>query len=737
MLSVVVALSMSAAVHAQSPEPIGSDLCAESRMRFYGSVDQAELAHAASPRGVGATDVLHYDLEIEIFPGSENIAGSCEITLESTGDGLTALPLRLREQFSISSVTVNGVPVGWARVDTIFFDVTLDRAYNTGELLVVRVEYSGLALSRGFGSINFVTHGGGQDLIFTLSETEFAYTWWPNKDDNTDKATADLRFTVPSGLSVASNGALQSVTTPAAGKSEYHWKTGYETATYLICFSAANYNTFTETFTHAQGSTPVQFMVFPEDDTSGFRNQAAAMVPKLEVFSELFGLYPFADEKYGVYQFGFGGGMEHQTMSGQSTLANSLDAHELAHQWWGDTVTAATWNHIWLQEGFATYGEALWEERRPGSTGLPALHSAMNDRRPSSVGDSVYVIDGTLFNLNRIFSSDFSYRKGAWALHMLRRVIGDDAFFQTLLSYRQGFEFASATTEDFQSVAEATSGMGLDWFFSEWIYDIGAPAYRYAWTTHIVNGRHFVEVYVRQVQTGGYPDFKMPIDIHATVGGSGTLNRIWNDADGEHLLFETAQPATALQFDPDAWILATSVSSIAFVQGPPKIIGAVPSPGDTVSPNEAPSVSVVFHKPVTAGASDVLLVGDAVGAVAFSASYDAPTQTLTITPDSALAPDDYTLTIADSVSGGGIALDGETPGAGGADLPSGDGLPGGDASIRFTVTDVADINGDGAVDTADLGILISAFGSSDPSADLNGDGVVDTADLGILIAAFG
>jgi len=737
IICLAIAASIGATALAQPPETPGCDTCAASRMSFYNSIDKTDLSQVARPRGVSPTDVLHYDLDIEIFPNTENVAGSCDITLVSTGDGLTVVPLRLRSQFNITSVTVNAVPVTFNRVDTILFDVTLDRVYNTGEQLVIRVEYNGQALSRGFGSINFVTHGGGQDLIFTLSETEFAYTWWPNKDDNTDKATADLRFTVPNSLYVASNGVLQSTTTPSAGKSKFHWQTQYETATYLICFGAANYNTFSETFTHANGSMPVEFAVFPEDDSPGYRAQAAEMVPKLEVFSDLFGMYPFVDEKYGVYQFGFGGGMEHQTMSGQLTLQNSLDAHELAHQWWGDAVTASQWNHIWLQEGFATYSEALWEEHRPGSSGLPALHSAMADRRPLAVDESVYVIDATLFNLARIFSSDFSYRKGAWVLHMLRNVIGDDNFFQTMLAYRQGFEYASATTDDFHSVAETVSGMDLDWFFSEWIFDIGAPAYRYGWTTHTVNGRHFVEVYIDQAQPGSYPTFTMPIEIHTTVNGSNVVNRVWNDADGEHLLFETTQPATTLNLDPDDWILATLVTTTAFTQGPPKVIDVLPAPGSTISPAEAGAFSIVFHKPVTASGADVTLIGDVAGSIGFTASYDAPSQTLTVTPDSALAPDAYTLTLADSITSGGIALDGETPNDFELPLPSGDGLAGGDSVFAFTVTNAADINNDGVVDTADLGILIAAFGGADPDADLNNDGVVDTADLGLLIAAFG
>src|SRR5262249_15754047 len=154
------------------------------------------------------------------------------------------------------------------------------------------------------------------------------------------------------------------------------WLTNYKTAPYLWFFSSTNYNQWSRTYTYqlpggGTGTMPVEFSIYPASDTAANRAAWEKVVDMLGVFSQLFGEYPFVGEKYGIYQFPFAGGMEHQTYTGQGTFVEYVTAHELGHQWWGDNVTCRTWNHIWLNEGFATYCEALWEEFKPGSTGQP------------------------------------------------------------------------------------------------------------------------------------------------------------------------------------------------------------------------------------------------------------------------------------------------------------------------------------------------------------------------------
>lgn len=685
------------------------------------------------------TDVLHYHLDIELDPDLEWIGGSNTMTVRSQIDGLGVFQFRLDDAFTITAVEVDGVPAPYVRLDGATLEVTLSPPLDTDDEFDVFVAYNGFPDSGGFGSITFRSRFGAPE-IWTLSEPWFAHTWWPGKDDSVDKATADLWFTVPDEMTVASNGTLLGVDPVGTDRLRYRWKTEYQTADYLYCIGATNYNVFSETWSYDGGSMPLDFYIYPEDDTSGNRNAWRRNLEMLDVFSEHYGLYPFADEKYGMCEVGFGGGMEHQTMTSQGTFSESVTAHELAHQWWGDMVTCATWHDIWLNEGFATFSEALWYGNEPGGGGMPAYHNRMDQRRPTQVGDSVYVYD--ISSVNRIFSSNFTYRKGAWVVHMLRHVLGDEVFFDALAQYRQAFEYASATTAEFQGVVETVSGRDLDWFFQEWIFDIGAPAYRYAWRVHDIAGRTFVELYLQQVQNSSYPIFTMPLDVHLTGGTGNSLHVIFNDAEAEHFLFEISSAALTLAVDPEDWTLHTSNQTTSFIEGPPKIALAEPAPGASLLTGPAFTASITFHKDIVATATDFTLVGDAAGTIPTTFAYDAVTHTVTLDAGGALPPDDYSLHIDDAIAdvAAGLALDGEI--ADPAPLPSGDGLPGGDAIVSFTVTVTGDLDGDGDVDFADVLLVIGQWGPcpAPPAqcpADLNGNGAVDFADVLVLLANWG
>ncbi len=432
--------------------------------------------------------------------------------------------------------------------------------------------------------------------------------------------------------------------------------------------------------------TPVEFFIFPEHDTPSNRDRWLESLSMLDAFSTLFGAYPFAEEKYGIYEFGFPGGMEHQTMTGQGRFDEALTAHELSHQWWGDLVTCATWHDVWLNEGFATYSEALWLERQAGGDGAQALAGAMAARRPQRVDGSVYVDD--VGSESRIFSKDFSYLKAGWVLHMLRHVLGDERFFATLAAYRNLYAYAAATTEDFRTVAETSYGSSLVWFFDPWLYGIGAPSYRFGWRETTAGGRDWVELSVAQTQDTGWPTFAMPIDVRVTSGDRDATHVIWNVARTQHFLLPAAGRVDAVALDPGGWVLASDVTAAAFALGPPRVVATDPAPGARVPSAFVAAVRVVFQEDVVTRAADYWLAGATVGPVPCAFAYDRGGATATLTPAHPLAPDRYTLTIADTVVDAASVqpLDGEVrtaddPGA----LPSGDGRPGGAAVIRFDV----------------------------------------------------
>jgi hypothetical protein len=627
--------------------------------------------------------------------------------------------------------------------------VTLDRPYNAGEIFTLTIVYSGHGESAGFGAIDFTTTLGGIPIAYTLSEPYFAHLWWPAKDgdvaasgNNSDKFTLEMAVVAPAAMTTASNGLLVGVDELPENRKRHRWSSDYPIATYLVCFSTTLYNSWQETYhTQSGGTMPVLFYIYPELDTPSRRALWSKATRMLPVFSELFGEYPFVNEKYGIYACEFGGGMEHQTFTAQGSFHEWLTAHELAHQWWGDMVTCKTWNDIWLNEGFASYSEALWFEHHPDGGGPAALQAYMEDMKYFGDG-TVYVQDDELDTVWQIFDGDTSYDKGAWVLHMLRHVLGDEAFFDTLRAYRAAFEYSAAGTADCQAVCEATFGGSLDWFFSEWIHGSRYPSYEYGWRSVEVNGRHYLLEDIDQVQDTDYQRFTMPLDVVA----DGRTYVVFNDHDPEHFVIPVPGPVDSVGLDPDNWVMWRDRDLHSYVPGPPTIVETSPAPGAAIGPAAGVhAVSITFHTPVNASASDFALAGATIGALSASFSITADANTVTLSTDP-LPPDTYTVTVSDTLTAveSGRALDGEIGEP--AVLPSGDGVPGGDAVFTFTITApvAGDLNGDGDVDIDDYTMLADCV--TGPSggllagcgfADLDGDADVDLADLETFTRVFG
>lgn len=726
---------------------IGADACAESRTAARPEYMWEDAQPSGGVAGVDDdTDVMHIDLEIEIFTSTSTLSGTNTLTIRSLRDNLTAMPLRLRDNFTITSVTVDGNAATWQRDDTTTFTINLGRSYATDEVFELSVQYNGPPVSRGFGSIEFTTQSSNP-LVFTLSEPYYCYTWWPAKEVSADKFTADLSFIAPTPLIVASNGVLAGVEELENARRRYRWTVSNPIAPYLVSFSATNYNQFSGTFDYNNDSMPVEFYIYPASDNTTARNRWLGCIPMLGTFSNLYGLYPFFDEKYGIYQFGFGGGMEHQTMTGQGGFSESLTAHELAHQWWGDMVTCGTWGDIWLNEGFATYSEALWLEFKPGSTGTPALLAAMADRRPTAFGGSVYRYDTT--SVNAIFSSNYAYRKGGWVLHMLRHVMGDNAFFGMLADYRATFEYSTAITADLQAMAEGRYGAPLDWFFQEWVYEGGAPQWQTAWRGINVGGRRYFELMLNQVQDLAYPTYAMPIDVVLNNATDEPVT-IWNFARSQYYLLPAGASTQTLDVDPFNYVLTSDRTSSGFVEGPPRVIDVIPPIGTTAPFGQISTLDIVLHRPVSVPTDAISVVGANSGPVAFTPAYNATTQTITVTFTSALPADDYTVSVSPTIVSqtGSVALDGEiTDPNNPASLPSGDGVASGAAVFAFHVDGAAlsgDVNCDGQVNNFDIDAFVLALSDAGTyatqyprcpilNADTNGDGTVNNFDIDAFV----
>jgi aminopeptidase N len=324
------------------------------------------------------TDLLHCRLEVEVIPSTTTITGSNTFTVMSKVNGLSTFTFRLRSQFTITSALVNGVtPIAVATATTTTRIAMLDRSYNSGEIFALTISYSGVPAPLGFGSIQFASQNG-EPLVYTLSEPYYSYTWWPCKDgddqadgDNSDKFTAEVAVTAPASMKSVSNGLLQGIDPLPGARLRYRWATHEQTATYLIFFSSTNYNQWSQIYTYPGGVMPVEFSIFPANDTPANRAAWERCLTMLATYRTVFGEYPFIAEKYGHLQLQLRRWPRAPDLYRSGGFGESLTAHELAHQWWGDNITCKTWHDIWLNEGFATYAEALWEERQPGPLVFP------------------------------------------------------------------------------------------------------------------------------------------------------------------------------------------------------------------------------------------------------------------------------------------------------------------------------------------------------------------------------
>jgi aminopeptidase N len=505
-------------------------------------------------------DIQHYLIAVEFIPTTRSVIGSVTVTGKSLVPGFQHLVLDLAtNNMSVASVLRGSTNLSFSRPPNLI-DIILDDTFDPGETFTVRVNYSGTPDATGFGSINWRKTPASAlgTAVSTLSEPQGARSWWPCKDRPDDKATVEEWWTVPASWIATGNGVLID-TVPVSGgtKLQYRWKPTDPLTTYLVSVAATVYETFSHTYTTLSGGTmPVDYYVYPEDltDAQTSFSETPAMI---RFFAETFGEYPFVEDKYGMSEFSWGGAMEHTTNTSYGyQLVNGLHtydyviAHELAHQWWGDALSPQTWNDIWLNEGFASFCEALWAEH---VNGVQGYKSYMNSMWRSS-------FSGPLYAPSDLFGATV-YDKGAWVQHMLRQVVGDDAFFDALRDWYVLNDNGVVNTAQWQSTVEARHGGSLDWFFQEWVYQPGQPRYEYGWTTAALGDGTF-RTYVRIRQTQGGMVFTMPVEFLAVTDLGDQFATVWNDEADQVLTFLTTSWPYDVQFDANAKILKTSTTVI-------------------------------------------------------------------------------------------------------------------------------------------------------------------------------
>jgi len=488
------------------------------------------------------TDVHYQDMRVEIDPALNAVVGVITFYFTSRMDDLQRFVVDYRDDLAIDYIRRGNTDLSYSRSDNLI-TIDLGKQLMTGEKDTVTISYA------SEGTLRQETHNGNPVISTDL---ELDMLWYPGKRDLTDKIdSVDVYVTTPPDQYVAGNGTLEGIE-DIGGKWIHHWRHRHPVATtYLLELAITNYTIVEDSVLLRDGNLlPIYHYLYPESVTA-LAGELAATPDIMQFFEDRFGPYPFADEKYGHAQYTAGGALEVQTMPFMGFFNFSVIAHEMAHQWFGNTITFGSWTDIWLSEGMAEYLSGLAVEAlRP--TEWNGVKTSKINSITSQPGGSVYVTDTT--DLSVIFDGRLTYNKGFYLTHMLRWVVGDSAFFLACRNFLQDHYDSFARTKDFQEQLEVVSGKSLDGFFEDWFYGEGYPSYTVTWTQQ----QDSVILWIDQEQSDpSVSYFEMPLPIAAYRFGIVADTVFQHTYDHQRFaLYVGTNQVSQLLFDQDKWILS-------------------------------------------------------------------------------------------------------------------------------------------------------------------------------------
>jgi aminopeptidase N len=488
-----------------------------------------------------AIDVLHYRFGITLRDDSDEIAGDATIDVLFLKDGVAGFDLDLADSMHLlEPFPHNG--------DKIHIDVS--PAAHAGERRTFRVRYHGHPAS----GLRIGTNKYGDRTYFSSNWPNLAHQWLPTIDHPSDKATSEFLINAPDKYEVVANGALEEVTELGDGMRLTHWKESVPIASWLNAIGVAP-------FAHRNFGTaaaiPLQTWVYRQDRDAGIATFETPMRQAIEFYNAHIGPYPY-EKLAGVEAAGVNGGMEHasEVFYGERSVAgrpaSSLVAHEVAHQWFGDSVTEKDWDDVWLSEGFATYFALLTTEHYEGRDAFVAGLKRSRDtifvqqkRLPQEA-----VLHNNLADMKNVLNQ-LIYQKGGWTLHMLRGQIGDEAFWAGIREYYRIYRDSNASTNDFRRVMEEASHADLAWFFRQWLERPGFPTLEGKWS-YDAEG-HRVEIDLEQTQPG--ESYRLPLEISVA---DGKVEKIEMTAKQQHFTIASATAPVRVTLDPNTWLLMES-----------------------------------------------------------------------------------------------------------------------------------------------------------------------------------
>tara|TARA_B100001109_G_scaffold255872_1_gene261903 strand:+ start:8992 stop:10911 length:1920 start_codon:yes stop_codon:yes gene_type:complete len=554
-------------------------------------------------------DIVYYRLNLKLNSSVKKVDGSVCVYFRAKTNNVRTISLNLSSQLTVDSIIQNNTPI-LTRHSNDLLNFDLISNINTNQLDSVIIYYHGIPnpANNGFGTFTVDSYNGTDSVLWTLSQPYGASAWWPCKEGLRDKAdSVEVIVTSPLGQKVASNGLLLHIDS-TLNSNTYHWKSTYPIPAYLIAVAVSNYNIVEDKQPLGNDSIYFQHFLYPNDPNS-VRASLQETYPFMVLFDSLFGPYPFIKEKYGHASCNFGGGMEHQTMSFMGSYGGELNAHELAHQWFGNKVTCNSWQDIWLNEGFATYLTYLTYEFNVVHNSLytRAYLNGMRNASFNNVHGSVHVTDTNI--VSQIFNA-MTYQKGAAVLHMLRYLVGDSSFFAACRNYLNDPQLAYgfASTTDLKNHMEASSGMNLTEFFNDWFYGKGYPTYNINWSYQA--GLFQINFIQFQSHPSSVPYFDIPIPLKLENANWDTTIYLSPSINQSSFSIPISQNVKVLTFDPELQILArvgviTHTDEIIAIQS--KSLTVYPNPASNHLTVQIPKEELLKHLTVFDSNGDILL----------------------------------------------------------------------------------------------------------------------------------
>lgn len=466
-------------------------------------------------------DVKHQKLELEIDPAVYGISGTVTTQFVPNED-LKSIVFDLSHVLKVSKVMQGDEVLSFTQADNEL-TIQLQKTVPSGNQGEVSITYSGKPAGEN-GAFTQSYHSG-EPVIWTLSEPFGARDWWPCKQSLNDKVDAiDIYLTTPSLVTAVANGIEIGQIKNDNGTKTTHFRHGFPIPAYLVAVAVTNYKVYNQTAGSAPKTFPVVNYLYPETYNATV-GQLAVTLPVMAVFEKLFGTYPYWQEKYGHAQFGWGGGMEHTTVSFMGGFSRGLIAHELAHHWFGNKVTCGSWKDIWINEGFAEYMAGLVVENLDGPNPFISWKSSKIKSITNQPDGNLYLNDEQALDSDRIFSGRITYDKGSMVVHMLRYVIGDEAFFKGMRNFLEdpAIAYNYAVTTQVKSHLEAASGKDLTAFFNNWVYGQGYPSYQVKAET--ISATQTKITLSQTTSHASVPFFEMPVTLRLT-GTSGQSENV-------------------------------------------------------------------------------------------------------------------------------------------------------------------------------------------------------------------